>query len=186
MPRLFTGLEIPRHVADSLSMMRGGLPGARWIDPENYHLTLRFIGDIDDALARDIAGLLGRVQRRPFELRLDGLTSFGGRKPRALVASATAVAPLLELQAEQERLLQRLGLDPEGRKYIPHVTLARLRETSSWQVADYLSARGHFRSAANEVTRIDWFSSRSSVGGGPYVVEAAYPLGVSELRYAHL
>jgi len=186
MPRLFTGLEIPRHVADSLSMMRGGLPGARWIDPENYHLTLRFIGDIDDALARDIAGLLGRVRRRPFELRLDGLTSFGSRKPRALVASATAVPPLLELQAEQERLLQRLGLEPEGRKYIPHVTLARLRDTSSWQVADYLSARGHFRSAAFEVSRFVLFSSRSSVGGGPYVVEAAYPLGVPELRYAHL
>ena len=186
MPRLFTGLEIPRHVADSLSMMRGGLPGARWIDPENYHLTLRFIGDIDDALARDIAGLLGRVRRRPFELRLDGLTSFGGRQPRALVASATAVPPLLELQAEQERLLQRLGLEPEGRKYIPHVTLARLRDTSSWQVADYLSARGHFRSAAFEVSRFVLFSSRSSVGGGPYVVEAAYPLGVPELRYAHL
>jgi RNA 2',3'-cyclic 3'-phosphodiesterase len=186
MPRLFTGLEIPRYVADSLSMMRGGLPGARWIDPENYHLTLRFIGDIDDALARDIAGLLGRVQRRPFELRLDGLTSFGGRKPRAVVASVTAVAPLLELQAEQERLLQRLGLEPEGRKYIPHVTLARLRETSSWQVADYLSARGHFRSAAFEVSRFVLFSSRSSVGGGPYVVEVAYPLGLPELRYAHL
>ena len=58
MPRLFTGLEIPRHVGKSLAIMRGGLPGARWIDPENYHLTLRFIGDIDDALARDIAGLL--------------------------------------------------------------------------------------------------------------------------------
>jgi 2'-5' RNA ligase len=167
-------------------MMRGGLQGARWIDPENYHLTLRFIGDIDDALARDIAGLLGRVQRRPFELRLDGLLSFGGRKPRAVVASVTAVAPLLELQAEQERLLQRLGLEPEGRKYIPHVTLARLRDTSSWQVADYLSARGHFRSAAFQVSRFVLFSSRSSVGGGPYVVEAAYPLGVPELRYAHL
>ena len=128
MPRLFTALEIPRHVGQSLAMMRGGLPGARWIDPENYHLTLRFIGDIDDALARDIAGLLGQVQRAPFELRLDGLSSFGGRKPRALVAAATPVAPLMELQAEQERLLQRLGLEPEGRKFTPHVTLARLRE----------------------------------------------------------
>jgi RNA 2',3'-cyclic 3'-phosphodiesterase len=167
-------------------MMRGGLPGARWIDPENYHLTLRFIGDIDDAWARDIAGLLGRVQRRPFELRLDGLSSFGGRKPRALVASVTPVPQLLELQAEHERLLQRLGLEPEGRKYIPHVTLARLRDTSSWQVADYLSARGHFRSATFEVSRFVLFSSRSSVGGGPYVVEADYPLGARELRYAHL
>jgi 2'-5' RNA ligase len=186
MPRLFTGLEIPPRVAQSLAMMRGGLPGARWIDPENYHLTLRFIGDIDDALARDIAGLLGRVQRSGFELRLDGLSSFGGRKPRALVAAAAATPALIELQAEHERLLQRLGLEPEGRKSIPLVTLARLRDTSSWQVADYLSARGHFRSASFEVSRFVLFSSRSSVGGGPYVVEADYPLGARELRYAHL
>ena len=185
MPRLFTGLEIPRHVGESLAIMRGGLPGARWIDPENYHLTLRFIGDIDDALARDIAGLLGRVQRRPFELRLDGLTSFGGRKPRALVATATPIAALIELQAEQERLLQRMGLEPEGRKYIPHVILARLRESSSWQVADYLHARAHYRSASFEVSRFVLFSSRSSVGGGPYLVEAAYPLAATELRFAH-
>src|SRR6202521_3108257 len=65
MPRLFTGLEIPPQVAQSLAMMRGGLPGARWIDPENYHLTLRFIGDIDDALAGEIAGMVGRVRRGP-------------------------------------------------------------------------------------------------------------------------
>jgi len=184
MPRLFTGLEIPRLVGDSLAMMRGGLPGARWIDPENYHLTLRFIGDIDDALARDIAGLLGRVQRRPFELRLDGLTSFGGRKPRAVVAAATPVVSLIELQAEHERLLQRLGLEPDGRKFTPHVTLARLRDSSSRQVADYLHARAHYRSAAFDVSRFVLFSSRSSVGGGPYVVEAEYPLTAPELRYA--
>src|SRR5436305_8214554 len=126
MPRLFTALEIPAQTGLSLSMLRGGLPGARWIDPENYHLTLRFIGDIDDGLARDIAGLLGRVQREPFELRLDGLSSFGGRKPRALVAAASPATPLIDLHAEHERLLQRLGLEPEGRKYTPHVTLARL------------------------------------------------------------
>jgi 2'-5' RNA ligase len=184
MPRLFTGLEVPPSVAQSLSMMRGGLPGARWVDPQNYHLTLRFIGDIDDALAHEIAGMLGRVRRVAFEMRLDGLTSFGGRKPRALVASAAPIAPLMELQAEHERLLQRLGLDPEGRKYTPHVTLARLRESSSWQVADYLSARGHYRSMSFEVSRFVLFSSRASVGGGPYVIEAEYPLAESALRRA--
>jgi RNA 2',3'-cyclic 3'-phosphodiesterase len=184
MPRLFIGLEIPASVAQSLAMMRGGLPGARWIAPENYHLTLRFIGDIDDALAREIAGMLGRVQRGSFELRLDGLSSFGGRKPRAVVAAATQVAALMELQAEQERLLQRLGLEPEGRKYTPHVTLARLRDSSSWQVADYLAARGHYRSASFQVSRFVLFSSRASVGGGPYVVEADYPLVERELRRA--
>jgi 2'-5' RNA ligase len=184
MPRLFTGLEIPSHVGQSLALMRGGLPGARWIDPGNYHLTLRFIGDIDDALANEIAGMLGRVRRVAFELRLDGLLSFGGRKPRAVVAAVTPIAPLMELQAEQERLLQRLGLEPEGRKYTPHVTLARLRESSSRQVADYLSARGHYRSAPFAVSRFVLFSSRASVGGGPYVVEESYPLAEPELRRA--
>jgi len=184
MPRLFTGLEIPARVAESLAIMRGGLPGARWVDPENYHLTLRFIGDIDDALAREIAGLLSRVRRRPFELRLDGLSSFGGRKPRALVAAVAPVAPLMELQAEHERLLQRLGLEPEGRKYTPHVTMARLRDSSSRQVADYLTARAHYRSAPFDVSRFVLFSSRASVGGGPYLVEAAYPLAAMEMGWA--
>jgi len=184
MPRLFTGLEIPSHVAQSLAMMRGGLPGARWIDPENYHLTLRFIGDIDDALAREIAVMLGRVQRMSFELRLDGLSSFGGRKPRAVIAGATQIPALMELQAEHDRLLQRLGLDPEGRKYIPHVTLARLRDSSGRQVADYLAALGHYRSSSFQISRFVLFSSRASVGGGPYVVEADYPLDEAELRRA--
>ena len=117
MPRLFTGLEIPPELADALSMLRGGLPGARWIEPENYHLTLRFIGDIDDAVAREVAFMLGQVRRSAFELRFDGLNSFGGRTPRAVFAAVVPTPPLLELQAEHERLLQRLGLEPEGRKY---------------------------------------------------------------------
>jgi len=177
MPRLFTGVEIPSEVGQALASLRGGLPGARWIDPENYHLTLRFIGDVDDVIAREIAYVLGRVKRTAFELRMEGLTSFGGRKPRAVVATASAAPALIEIQAEQERLMQRIGLEPEGRKYIPHVTLARLRESSSLQVADYLSARGLFRTASFSVSRFVLFSSRNSVGGGPYVVEAEYPLG---------
>ena len=78
MPRLFTGVEIPADVGQALATLRGGLPGARWIDPENYHLTLRFIGDVDDDIAHEVASLLGRVKRGPFELHMDGLTFFGG------------------------------------------------------------------------------------------------------------
>ena len=80
--------------------------------------------------------------------------------------------------------LQRLGLEPEGRKYTPHVTLARLRDSSSRQVAEYLSARGHFRSPPFRASRFVLYSSRASVGGGPYVVEAAYPLAEAALRSA--
>ncbi len=176
MPRIFTGLEIPADVAQTLSFLRGGLPGARWIDPENYHLTLRFIGDVETGLAREIAFMLGRVTRAPFALRLECLSSFGGRKPRAVVASAAPEPALLELQAEHERLMQRVGLAPEGRKYTPHVTIARLRDSSSRQVAEYLSERGSFRSLPFAVERFVLFSSRASTGGGPYVVEEAFPL----------
>lgn len=176
MPRLFTGVEIPSDIGQALGMLRGGLPGARWITPEHYHLTLRFIGDVDDVTAQEVASLLGRVRRGAFELHLEGLTSFGGRKPPAVVATVTPAQPLLDVQAEQERLMQRIGLEPEGRKYLPHVTLARLRASSNRDVAEYLSVRGLFRTTTFRVSRFVLFSSRASVGGGPYVVEASYTL----------
>ena len=176
MPRLFTGVEIPSDIGQALGMLRGGLPGARWITPENYHLTLRFIGDVDDLIAQEAASMLGRVKRGVFDLYLEGLTSFGGRKPRAVVATVAPTQALLELQSEHERLMQRIGLEPEGRKYTPHVTLARLRDSSSRDVAEFLAARGLFRTSAFRVSRFVLFSSRASVGGGPYVVEASYPL----------
>jgi len=176
MPRLFTGLEIPAEIGHTLSSLRGGLPGARWIDPENYHLTLRFIGDVDHTVAREVMQILGGVERRPFEIAINGLDQFGGKKPRAVIAVAAANGPLAELQAEHERILQRIGLPPEQRKFTPHVTLARLRDASSRDVADYLSIRGAFKTPPFPVTRFVLFSSRASVGGGPYVIEAAYPL----------
>jgi 2'-5' RNA ligase len=176
MPRLFTGVEIPPDIGQALGMLRGGLPGARWITPDNYHLTLRFIGDVDEVTAQEVALALGRVRRSAFELHMEGLASFGGRRPRAVVANVAPAQALLDVQAEQERLMQRIGLEPEGRKYTPHVTLARLRDSSSHAVAEYLSARGYFRTAAFRVSRFVLFSSRASVGGGPYVVEASYPL----------
>jgi RNA 2',3'-cyclic 3'-phosphodiesterase len=176
MPRLFTGLEIPAEIGQTLSNLRGGLPGARWIDPENYHVTLRFIGDIDGISANEIASMLFRVNRKPFEVKVQGLTSFGGRKPRAVVATIAPSRPLIELQAELERMMQRIGLDPEGRKFIPHVTLARLYDASSQDVADYLSVRGYFPSKVFMAERFVLFSSRASTGGGPYIVEDSYEL----------
>jgi 2'-5' RNA ligase len=177
MPRLFTGIEIPADIGERLSLLRGGLPGARWIDKENYHLTLRFVGDIDRDVADDIADTLGRVSRSGFEVAIGGLASFGTRKPHAIVARIQPSRALTELQAEHERLLQRIGLPAEQRKYIPHVTLARLRGSSHRDVADYLSLRGGFAAGPFPVDRFVIFSSRNSVGGGPYVVEEEYPLG---------
>ena len=181
MPRLFTGIEIPGAVADQLSLLRGGLAGARWIDPDNYHMTLRFIGDVDMVVAKDVAEGLARVRRAPFPLRFSGLGALGKRKQHSVVAQVEPSSPLLELQAEHERILKRIGLPAEGRKFTPHVTLARLRSGKSRDIAEYLTLRGGFFAEPFPVDRFVLFSSRNSVGGGPYIVEEAYELGTEAM-----
>ncbi|MCC6734583.1 MAG: RNA 2',3'-cyclic phosphodiesterase [Bauldia sp.] len=176
MPRLFTGIEIPDELRRRLAQLRGGLQGARWADPDDYHLTLRFVGDIDLRTANDIAEMLGRVQRPGFPLAIEGLGTFGGRKPHAVIAQVAPSRALAELQAEHDRLIQRLGLPPEPRKFTPHVTLARLRGTTGAEAAEYLALRGGFTAGPIPVGRFVLFSARDAVGGGPYVVEEAYPL----------
>ena len=177
MPRLFTGLEIPFHLADDLSRLRGGLSGATWIDADNYHITLRFIGDIDRALADEVFDTLDQIRGPAFDVTLDQLDIFGGDKPRAIIARARAVPALVELQAANERLLRRLGIAPATQKFTPHVTLARLRQSSPLAVADFIAGRGLFASRVFEATKFVLYSSRDTFGGGPYQVEAEYPLG---------
>jgi 2'-5' RNA ligase len=176
LPRLFTGLELPSEIAAELAMLRGGVSGARWVEAEDYHITLRFMGDIDERAAGEAADALAEIRRPSFPVAIESLSWFGGDKPRAIVAMAKPTAALVELQADQERRLRRIGLSPETRKYTPHVTLARLRSASPYAVADYLSARGYFPSRQFEATRFVLFSARESMGGGPYLIEAAYAL----------
>lgn len=177
MPRLFTGLEVPASVGLALSLKRGGLFGARWIDPENYHITLRFIGDVDYQTAHEVTDGLDRLANsEAFSIKLDHLASFGGDNPRAVYAGVENNAALLRLQAAHERILQRLGLVPEGRKFVPHVALARLRGTSALEMAQFLAFSGRFAPLEFPVGRFVLFSSRDSVGGGPYLVEQSYPL----------
>jgi 2'-5' RNA ligase len=181
MPRLFTALEIPRDASLSLSLLRGGLPGARWIDPENYHLTLRFFGDVEGHIADEIANALDRVRRPSFGLTLSGVSAFGSKKPHSVYAAATASPDLSALQGEIERICQRLGLPADPRKFVPHVTIARLRNAAPGDVAAWLSARGNFATMPFRVGRFVLMSSRDSIGGGPYVVEEAWPLSGAEV-----
>ncbi|WP_375459638.1 RNA 2',3'-cyclic phosphodiesterase [uncultured Enterovirga sp.] len=177
MPRLFTALEIPPDIADQLSLFRGGVSGARWIDPANYHVTLRFIGDVDHATARDVAALLGESRHRSaVTVSFDALSVFGGDKPRSLFARVVPTPELARLQAEQEKLVRRAGIEPEGRKFTPHVTLARLRNVRAGDVAGFIARGGPFPRLSFTAERFVLYSSRDSVGGGPYVVEAEYPL----------
>lgn len=176
MPRLFTALEIPRNAAMSLSLLRGGLPGARWIDVENYHITLRFIGDVDGRTADEIVERLDRIDRPEFQLRLDGIGSFGSKKPHSIWAGISPSPEMYALQGEIERICQRIGLPPDPRKFTPHVTLARLKYSRVDDVVHYLAGRGNFQTSTFTVPRFVLLSSRESVGGGPYLTEEVFPL----------
>ncbi len=176
MPRLFTALELPESVVGQIALARGGVFGARWLEPEDYHITLRFVGDVDARTAHDIAETLDGIRRPAAPVRFDGLGWFGGDRPRMIVARFRADPALVDLQAEQERRLRRVGLPPETRKFLPHVTLARLRGVRAHAVADYLASRSALAVEAFTAERFVLYSARDGSGGGPYVVEAAYPL----------
>ncbi len=177
MPRLFTGLAVPPAIADALRAWQGGLPGARWIEPGDFHVTLRFIGDVDATTADDVMEALSEMRVRPaLTVTLDGLGIFGGDRPRALYASVVPEAELTDLQAEQERLVRRAGVEPERRKFTPHVTLARLRRDATPEAAAmYLSQAPVFAPLTYTSDRVTLFSARDSTGGGPYVAEAEFP-----------
>lgn len=185
MPRLFTAIEIPRDAALSLSFLRGGLPSARWIDVENYHLTLRFIGDVEGRLADELVAAFDRIERAPFSLTLEGVGAFGSKKPHSIYARVQPSLPLEALQGDIDRTCRRLGLAADARKFLPHVTLARLRQPKVDDVAHYLAARGNFRTPAFPVGRFVLFSSKESVGGGPYVLEESYRLTGAGAASAH-
>lgn len=176
MPRLFTALEIPREAAMSLSLLRGGIPGARWIDVENYHITLRFIGDVDGRTADELVHRLDRIERPEFTLSLSGIGAFGSKKPHSLWAGVTPAPEMFALQAEIERICQRIGLPSDQRKFAPHVTLARLKTSRLDDVAHYLSGRGDFHTMPFKARRFVLMSSKESVGGGPYLTEEIFPL----------
>lgn len=176
MPRLFTALEIPGDIALSLGLLRSPLSGARWVEPENYHITLRFIGDVDGRCADDVVAALDKVVRQPFDVRLSGFGAFGTRKPHSVWAAVEPSQALRDLHAEQESRLRRIGLVPEGRKFTPHVTLARLKGTGPGELAGWLAQRAAFRAGPFRADRFVLMSARASRGGGPYVVEEAYAL----------
>ncbi|SNY90591.1 2'-5' RNA ligase [Cohaesibacter sp. ES.047] len=177
MPRLFAGIEIPPTITTLLSLQKGGLYGARWVDETNYHITLRFMGDVDYILANEIAFQMSQIQCPEFDLSLRGVGSFGTKKPHSIFAAVQNNEDLYLLHTEIERRMKKLGLKSDKHDYTPHVTLARLNKTTEpIDVANYLSLRGHFQTEEFTVPRFVLYSSRDSTGGGPYVVEETFDL----------
>lgn len=178
MIRLFIGIAMPESVTDRLSQLASGLPGARWVAPENYHLTLRFVGAVDEGMAADIDAALDLVSAQPPVLTLSGLGCFGtGHKQRALWAGVEPSDALAHLQAKIESACVRSGLPAEERKFTPHVTLATLGDTPSAKLATYMGANGLFRAGPFTPDAYHLYESQWGRSGPTYLPLRDYPLG---------
>lgn len=176
MIRLFVALELPETVRTRLALMQGGVPGAKWQREDQMHLTLRFIGDVDERMARDIDEALQTVHAPAFTFELAGVGDFGGKDPHALWAGVRSNEHLIHLQKKVESALVRLGLEAETRKYTPHVTLARLRNAPHEKVAEFIAHHSLFNSGPITVNDFALYSSQLGSGGSVYRVESVYPL----------
>ena len=175
--RLFVGLRLPDAMNRNLAKLCHGLPGARWVDPENYHMTLRFIGAVNRHTAADIDGTLQRIDAAPIELTLLGLGTFGqGRKTRALWAGAEPSAGLVHLHNKIESAVVRAGQPPETRKFIPHVTIARFRDAHPDRIQSFIERNALFHTGPVTLDRFILFESHLGKGGSHYEELSDYPL----------
>jgi 2'-5' RNA ligase len=177
MPRLFVSLPIPDPVAAALTPLQRGVPGAKWSPRENLHVTLRFVGEIDDAVARDLDEALGRIEMAPFALATGRAGFFGGAQPHALFMHVEGGEPLATLRRRCERACREVGLPPDTRAYLPHVTLAYLgRATDPALAIGFEKAHALHRAPPWTADRFLLQSSRPTARANLYRDEAEYPL----------
>jgi 2'-5' RNA ligase len=178
MIRLFVAIDLPEPLRQQLALLCAGVPGAKWVKPEQMHLTLRFIGEVDNAVFADIASALGAIAAPPFELQLAGVGTWGDRRKAHVLWVGVKPSPgLMHLRAKIESALVRLGIEPDRRKFAPHVTLARLNGAPESRVAGFLAGNGDFAAPPFPVDQFLLYSSFLGQSGAIHRIEAHYPLG---------
>ncbi len=176
MLRLFVGIEFPPELKLRLSLLCTGIPGARWIDPGNLHLTLRFIGEIAEDVAAEVDEALAQLRARRFTLQLAGTGVFGGNRPHTLWVGVERDPDLILLHDRIELALIRIGLAPEPRRFAPHVTMARLRDPVLDMLGHFLAAHARFRADPLPVEHFSLVASFPTKAGSVYEDQADYKL----------
>lgn len=177
MVRLFVGLTLPEELRAELAGLIGGIPGAKWVPPANYHMTLRFIGEIESWRAQEVDDALLGIRARSFAISLHGLGTFekGGRL-QALWVGVDRSDALVHLQNKVETAIQRVGIPAERKRFAPHVTLARVDRAPPDKVIGFVQAHNLFRAPPISIEHFTLFSSRLGKEHSVYTQEADYEL----------
>jgi RNA 2',3'-cyclic 3'-phosphodiesterase len=176
MHRLFAAIRPPDRIRDLLLGAMGGIGGARWQRDDQIHLTLRFIGEVDRHRAGDVHAALGAVHHPRFEIAINGLGAFDRRgQPEAVWAGVAPHEPLKALHKKIDQAMVRVGIEPEQRAYLPHITLARLKRTSR-SMRGLLETSGGLRSDPFPVDEFALFESKLTPEGAVYMIVETYPL----------
>jgi 2'-5' RNA ligase len=175
--RLFVSLELPESVKAELARICGDVPGARWLEPDEIHLTLRFIGEVDGVVYSDVLDALAQVRAPAFSLTLKGVGYFPPRgEAHTLWTGVERNESLFALRDKIESALVRAGIEPERRKFAPHVTIARLKRAPMRAVGSFIAQHGLFRAPAFAVEEFCLYSSRLSAKRALHRCEATYDL----------
>lgn len=175
MHRLFAAIRPPEPVRDLLTDAMEGVPGLRWQDDEQLHLTLRFIGEVERPLGEDLALALGKVRFGPFEVRVAGVGRFEQRGRGALWAGVEPRAQLAALAAKIERVCVSVGLPPERRTFHPHITLARWGRSAAVSLDPFLARHAALVSEPFMVDTFHLYQSHLGGDGAHYEPVAGYP-----------
>ncbi|WP_240504573.1 RNA 2',3'-cyclic phosphodiesterase [Tsuneonella mangrovi] len=176
LPRLFVALRPPAEIREVLYAAMGGVEAARWQGDDQLHLTLRFIGEIDPHRADDLLVALQRIDAHKFDLAIRGVGHFERKGRATALWAAVAPSPALDtLQKKVERACQSVGLEPEHRKFTPHVTLARLAGGAG-PIGRWLADHANLSAPAWPVAYFSLFESTLAITGSQYDAIAEWPL----------
>ena len=177
MHRLFVAVRPPREIRDLLLNAMGGISGARWQSEDQIHLTLRFIGEVDRHQAGDVHAALGAIHHPAFEIAISGLGLFDRRgQPETVWAGVSPHEPLSRLHRKVDQAMTRVGIVPDQRAYMPHITLARLKR-SSGTIRDLIEQSGGLTSPPFRIDFFALYESELTPEGPVYSVIERYPLG---------
>ena len=179
MPRLFIALPVPEEIADTLVALQSGVPDARWVPAENFHVTLCFAGDVAGGTLRDLEEELSDIAGPPFPVSIAGVEQFStGKQPKALVALVERSDRLDWLQQKVTTVARNCGIEIERRKFRPHVTLARFGSgaETGHHIAQFMASFSTFRAGPWIAQEFALYASRQGRHGSIYTERAAYDL----------